>query len=90
MNLNHYDDYQDYINRQKKKTTDPVRRRKWLNEEWDSKNKGFEEIFQRYKDIIHGNVLCIGARTGQEVYTLQQMFPEINAIGIDLVPHEPM
>ena len=32
-----YENYEDYINFQKKKTTDPEKRNKWLNEEWQSK-----------------------------------------------------
>ena len=80
--------YSDYINLQKEKTTDPARRKKWLNEEWDLKLKGFERIFNNNKEYIGDKCLCIGARTGQEVQALLDMGK--NATGIDLVPCRPL
>ena len=80
--------YNDYINLQKEKTTDPARRKKWLNEEWDLKLKGFERIFNNNKEYIGDKCLCIGARTGQEVQALINIGKD--AIGIDLVPCEPL
>ena len=38
--------YSEYIELQKEKTTDPVRRKKWLNEEWGLKLNGFERILE--------------------------------------------
>ena len=35
-----HDSYEDYVNFQKQKTEDPVKREKWLGEEWDSKIEG--------------------------------------------------
>jgi len=81
-------EYPDYINLQKEKTTDPVRRKKWLNDEWDLKLKGFERIFNNNKEYIGDKCLCIGARTGQEVQALINIGKD--AIGIDLVPCEPL
>ena len=40
-----YKNYEEYIDFQKTKTTDPVRREKWLNEEWDLKLNGFNDVF---------------------------------------------
>lgn len=34
-------EYNSYVNFQKKKTANPARRRKWLNDEWDQKVTGF-------------------------------------------------
>ena len=32
--LKDYQEYDDYVDHQKEKTLDPVRRKKWLGEEW--------------------------------------------------------
>lgn len=80
--------YIEYINLQKEKTTDPVRREKWLNGEWLSKIAGFKKIFNKHVDYIGNECLCIGARTGQEVQALIDL--NKNAIGIDLVACEPL
>lgn len=79
-------EYLDYLKKQKEKTLDPARRKKWLGEEWDLKIKEFKEIFTEYKFALKDckNALCVAARTGQEVQALQDM--GINAIGIDIVP----
>ena len=86
-----YDNYQDYINFQKEKTTDPVRREKWLNAEWRSKIDGFKQEFRKVKGNLapDAKILCLGARTGQEVQALFEMgYSE--SIGIDIVPHPPL
>jgi len=80
--------YIQYINLQKEKTTDPVRREKWLNKEWSSKLEGFKKIFNKHVDYIGHKCLCIGARTGQEVQALKDLNKD--AIGIDLVGNEPL
>tara|TARA_B100001250_G_C19755492_1_gene769901 strand:- start:515 stop:1141 length:627 start_codon:yes stop_codon:yes gene_type:complete len=81
--------YNDYILHQKKKTTDPNRVEKWLNEQWDEKCDGFAEIFFRNKKYFKEctNAICLGSRTGQEVKALLDM--GIDAIGIDLVEFPP-
>ena len=82
--------YQDYLDHQKEKTLDPKRRAKWLGEEWSIKLNGFNEIFRQHKNLVSvcNNALCVGARTGQEVQALRDI--NIDAIGIDLVPHPPL
>jgi len=87
--IRQYNKYEEYINYQKIKTLDPVRRHKWLNEEWESKINGFKKVFARYSNILQPGTkaLCIGARTGQEVVTLKGM--DIEATGIDIVAHPP-
>jgi SAM-dependent methyltransferase len=82
--------YQDYIDFQKKKTEDPNRRSKWLGEEWDLKVNGFTEEFKRFSVLLRpdSKVLCLGARTGQEVVALKSL-GITDVIGIDIVPHEP-
>src|SRR3546814_10121718 len=71
------------------KTLDPIRREKWLGEEWRSKIDGFKSIFRRNDAVIQGcqKALCLGARTGQEVVALEEL--GLDAIGIDLVPCPP-
>ena len=51
-NLNNYQTYNDFLDHQKSKTTDPNKIQKWLNEEWDIKYNGFMEIFIRNKPYI--------------------------------------
>lgn len=84
-----YQNYNDYLDHQKEKTLDPVRRQKWLNEEWDLKLNEFKNVFKPYISLLPKNAkaLCIGARTGQEVVALQNF--GIDAVGIDIVPLEP-
>lgn len=86
-----YDTYDDYINHQKVKTTDPRRRKLWLGEEWQMKIDIFKNVFNQYKsmNILKDNMkcLCFGARTGQEVVALNEIGME--ALGIDIVPQEP-
>jgi SAM-dependent methyltransferase len=80
--------YSDYLDLQKKKTTDPIRRSKWLNEEWGLKLGGFSRIFAQNQEYAQGKSLCIGARTGQEVQALIDQGNE--AVGIDLVAQKPL
>ena len=84
-----YDSYEDYVAFQKKKTTDPIRRAKWLGEEWELKLKAFESLFKAHPQIYRSGAkcLCLGARTGQEVLALMNI--GIDATGIDLVPCPP-
>ena len=84
-----YDNYQEYLEHQKEKTTDPDRIKKWMNEEWNIKYEGFREIFERNKKFLKDktNAICLGARTGQEVKALRDI--GIDAIGIDLVEFTP-
>jgi len=90
--LHAYKGYDQYVEHQKKKTEDPVRRKKWLNEEWDLKLNGFKEIFS---NLLESSVLkkkqralCIGARTGQEIVALRDL--DLEALGIDIVPHKDL
>ena len=84
-----YRNYEDYLNHQKEKTTDRVKRQKRLNEEWDLRLDGFKAIFSQHHNCLNDveEALCLGARTGQEVEALLQI--GIKAIGIDLVGHQP-
>ncbi len=83
-----YKKYSDYIDHQKEKTLDPVRRKKWLNEEWQLKLDGFKEAFKPYEEYINDSrALCIGARTGQEVEAMIEMGAD--AVGVDICPHPP-
>ena len=85
-----YKNYEEYVDHQKNKTLDPIRRQKWLNEEWNTKTEIFKDCFKRIigkYNLTINNSLCLGARVGQEVYALQQL--KINCIGIDLVANPP-
>ena len=83
--LNKYNEYADYLEHQNK-TMNPSKIKLWKGEEWEIKYIGFLEIFNRNKKYIanKNNVICLGARTGQEVKALIDL--EIDAVGIDLVP----
>ncbi len=82
-------DYNDYVGLQLEKTNDPIRIKKWYNEEWEIKLNGFEKMFNRLIKLIETkkNAICLGARTGQEVKALNNI--GINAIGVDLVAFPP-
>ena len=86
----HYEDYEDYIKFQSEKTLNPEKRKKWLGEEWDLKLNGFKAEFSKLRSFLSENtkILCIGARTGQEVVALKEMGFN-NVIGIDIIPHDP-
>lgn len=82
--------YLEYVALQKEKTADPARRHVWLGAEWTFKVNTFRKVFEQQGDRVAscGRALCVGARTGQEVRALLDM--GIDAIGIDLVPCEPL
>tara|TARA_R110000851_G_scaffold299072_1_gene454935 strand:+ start:765 stop:2018 length:1254 start_codon:yes stop_codon:yes gene_type:complete len=84
-----YEDYNDYVEFQTKKTTDPKRIEKWTGEEWQQKIDGFTQEFRKLPQLFAPGkkVLCIGARTGQEVVALKEMGVEV--VGIDLIPFPP-
>ena len=83
-------EYSDYITKQKEKTTDPMRIKKWLGKEWQIKLDGFKSIFNQYVDAFdkNGKSVCLASRTGQEVAALIELGFE-DSIGIDIVPFEP-
>ena len=91
-NVKNFENYDEYISFQKEKTLDQTRTSTWLNDEWDEKVEFFDEIFSKlFKEINlnhKGKCLCIGARTGQEVYSLQKL--GFFAIGIDIVECKPL
>jgi SAM-dependent methyltransferase len=88
-----YNTYKDYLNHQKEKTLDPVRREKWLNKEWAPKVQYFQEEFEYVKSTfkleLNGKGLGLGARTGQEVQAMINIGLN-NSVGVDLVANEPL
>ena len=84
-------EYEKYIKKQSEKTLDPVRRKKWLGEEWQLKIDGFKQEFSKLGSFLTPDkrCLCLGARTGQEVVALKELGVE-DVVGIDIVPHEPL
>lgn len=85
-----YESYEDYCTRQMSKTLNPEKREKWLNEEWNPKIEGFFQVFSRFSGFLKpdSRVLCIGARTGQEVVALNRLGIK-DVTGIDLVECPP-
>lgn len=88
--LHKYPTYDEYINHQRTKTEDPVRRLTWGTDEWDNRVNWFTELFYQNKDIITQckNSLCVCARMGHEVAALQNY--GLESIGIDIVPSRPL
>jgi len=85
-----YISYSEYLGHQKTKTLDPIRRRKWLAEEWNLKLKTFRNCFiKTFGENLFGK-RCLGicARTGQEIQAFRDLGAD--AIGIDIVPCEPL
>ena len=66
-----------------------IRIDKWKGAEWDKKVLGFERLFQRNNAYLNNKkkAICLGARTGQEVFVLREL--GLDTIGIDLVPFPP-
>jgi SAM-dependent methyltransferase len=86
--LNRHESYEDYVRKQVEKTTDPERIEKWKTVEWDSKVQGYVDVFSRLDvPFERTRALCLGSRTGQEVYALQTLGAD--AQGIDLVAFPP-
>ena len=87
----HHSKYEDYINFQKIKTSDPEKRDKWLGEEWNTKLEDFKVQIGKISQALDSKkkVLCVGARTGQEVKAFKDLGVE-DAIGIDLVENLPL
>jgi len=81
--------YENYIERQKQKTLDPNRIKKWTGVEWEIKLDGFRKLFHRNQEFVKdtSSCICLGSRTGQEVKALQEL--KKKAIGIDLVEFPP-
>ena len=87
-----YKSYEEYLNHQKEKTLDPIRRQKWLEEEWESKLNYFEKVFEQvvieFPEIKNGSAVGLGARTGQEIQAMINL--GFDAQGIDLVECKPL
>ena len=83
--------YSIYLALQREKTEDVSRRRLWLGPEYETKVEEFRKYFEQLLPglvNIDKKVLCVGARTGQEVVALKKL-GYVNSIGVDLVPFEP-
>jgi SAM-dependent methyltransferase len=87
--FNRHSSYEDYVKKQMEKTLDPKRISRWKGVEWQTKIDGFESLFKRNEEYITNKkkALCLGSRTGQEVFVLRKLGME--AIGIDLVEFPP-
>lgn len=81
--------YEEYINKQLEKTLDPNRIEKWKGAEWQIKVDGFRHLFKRNEEFLQNkkNSICLGARTGQEVFVLREL--GLDSIGIDLAEFPP-
>ena len=87
--LNRHKKYEDYVNKQLEKTLNKNKIIKWKGEEWQIKVDGFRHLFNRNEEFLQNkkNSICLGARTGQEVFVLREL--GLNSIGIDLVEFPP-
>ena len=86
---NRHKTYEDYVNKQLEKTLDPSRTKKWKGKEWQIKVDGFRHLFKRNEEFLQNkkNSICLGARTGQEVFVLREL--GLDSIGIDLAEFPP-
>ena len=86
---NRHKNYEDYVNKQLEKTLDPNRIKKWKEDEWEIKVNGFRNLFKRNKDFLQNkkNSICLGSRTGQEVFVLREL--GLNSVGVDLAEFPP-
>ena len=86
---NRHKKYEDYVNKQLEKTLDPSRIKKWKGKEWQIKVDGFRHLFKRNEEFLQNkkNSICLGARTGQEVFVLREL--GLDSIGIDLAEFPP-
>jgi len=89
MVFNRHNSYESYVNKQLEKTLNPNKISKWMGIEWKVKVEGFKNLFNRNEEFIFDkkSAICLGSRTGQEVFVLRQR--GINAIGIDLAEFPP-
>ena len=87
--FNRHSSYEDYVKKQIEKTLDPKRISRWKGVEQQTKIDGFESLFKRNEEYITNKkkALCLGSRTGQEVFVLRKLGME--AIGRDLVEFPP-
>lgn len=91
IEIKSYGSYDEYIRHQKSKANHGSDlRNKLLNELWEPDCEGFRLNFKNYHDILSNckNALCLGARTGQEVFVLKEL--GVDALGIDLVDNPPL
>ena len=84
--LKQYKNYQDYIDFQKKKSSNP----KVINA-LKRKHEKRIKIFTQHFNNIHlpsgSKILCLGARTGEEVDAWNIL--GYDAIGVDIISHHP-
>ena len=87
--FNRHKKYEDYINKQLEKTLNPNKIKKWQGDEWQIKVDGFRHLFKRNEEFLQNkkNSICLGARTGQEVFVLREL--GLDSIGIDLAEFPP-
>ena len=87
--FNRHKRYEDYVKKQLEKTLDPNRIKKWKGKEWQTKVDGFRHLFKRNEEFLQNkkNSICLGARTGQEVFVLREL--GLDSIGIDLAEFPP-
>ena len=94
IEIKKFNNYTDYISLQKSKAPhgSPLNRR--LSQDgdlWESDCEGFHLNFKNHLEKIKKCTkgICLGARTGQEVYVLKEI-GLVDIIGIDLVDNPPL
>ena len=88
--MHDYNNYEEYVTFQLKKTSDKKKQSLWLGSEWQEKIDIFIKLFQSNMSIIKNkhNGICLGSRTGQEVVALKNIGVS-DCIGIDLHEFKP-
>ncbi|CAN6464374.1 unnamed protein product [Victoria cruziana] len=88
-----YKSYDEYVNRQLRKTLNPKLRQIWTTRDWRRKVDVFSRFFSRLREEgllrNESRCLCVGARVGQEVQALRDIGVN-DSVGIDLVPYPPL
>ena len=91
LNIHGTQNYQVYLKKQLKKTTDQKKRNIWLEEDfYNNKTNAFIYFFLKYKDLLVNSkkTLSIGSRVGNEVLAIKSYGCE--CIGIDLMPFKDL
>lgn len=85
-----YNNYDEYVMFQLKKTSNKQKQALWFGAEWQEKIDIFTKLFQSNISIIQNkhNGICLGSRTGQEVVALKNIGVS-DCIGIDLHEFKP-
>lgn len=94
IDIRQYENYEEYVAHQKSKAPHGSDLHIALSKggsKWDDDCEGFRRIFTEHQELLdcRKKALCLGARTGQEVFVLQEL-GLTDTIGIDLNDDPPL